>query len=472
MPSRPKPGTATPRSGRGKAGVAASPARDRRRIPSVDALLRDPAAKKASAEFGRAVLKRALVEALADIRAAGGLPDGVDTEKILVHAIAAAARDVMGMDEVLNASGVLLHTGSGRAPLADEAVRAANRVTGYADLEIDRETGQRGLPRTSRAERILCALTGAEDALGVNNNAAALLLTLAALANRKEVLVSRGELIVIGGLFLIPDIMAASGAKLVEVGTTNRTRLADFRRALGPKTALILKVHTSNYKVVGFTEAVQPGELSKLAASAGIPFVNDVGSGLLDRFPGVDPDEPTVVESLRQGSDLVCFSGDKLLGGPQAGLVVGRGTLIERLRRHPINRTARMDKMSVAALEATLRLYATGRRGNIPIWRMLAASQRSIRERARQLSAAFPGSTVRTSVAHTGGGSFPLYPIPSYAVCLPVADQREMAARLRTGRPPVFPGIAKGELRFDLRTVPPEDDERLARAIRYALEQG
>jgi len=471
MPTTKKRGGATSRRGRGKAGSVASPGRERRRIPSVDALLREPAAKKASAEFGRAVIKRALVESLADVRAAGGLPDGVDAETILVHAIATAARDVMGMDEVLNATGVLLHTGEGRAPLARDAVRAANRVSGYADLEIDRATGQRGLPRTWRAERVLRALTGAEDALGVNNNAAALLLTLAALANRKEVLVSRGELIEIGGLFRIPDIMSASGAKLVEVGTTNRTRLADYRRALGPKTALILKVHTSNYKVVGFTEAAQPAELSSLAASAGIPLVNDVGSGLLDRFPGVDPSEPSVVESLRQGSDLVCFSGDKLLGGPQAGLVVGRADLIERLRRHPIARASRMDKMSVAALEATLRLYATGRRAEIPIWRMLSASQGSIRERARRLSASLPGSQARTSIAHAGGGSFPLYPVPSYAVCLTIADAREMSSRLRTGRPPVFCGLTKGELRFDLRTVPPEDDERLARAIRYALEQ-
>jgi L-seryl-tRNA(Ser) seleniumtransferase len=405
------------------------------------------------------------------------MPDGVDAETILVHAIAAAARDVMGMDEVLNATGILLHTGTGRAPLAREAVRAANKVTGYADLEVDRVTGRRGEPRTWRAEHTLCALTGAEDALAVNNNAAALLLTLAALASRKEVLVSRGELIEIGGLFRIPDIMKASGAKLVEVGTTNRTRLADYKRALGPKTALILKVHTSNYKVVGFTASAQPAELAPLAASAGIPLVNDVGSGLLDRYPGVDPDEPTVVDALRQGSDLVCFSGDKLLGGPQAGLVVGKSDLIERLRRHPIARASRMDKMSVAALEATLRLYATGRRAEIPIWRMLSASQRSIRERARRLSAMFPGSEVRTSIAETGGGSFPLYPIPSYDVRLRVENAREMSARLRIGRPPVFCGIAflesgENELRFDLRTVPPEDDERLARAIRYALEQG
>jgi L-seryl-tRNA(Ser) seleniumtransferase len=353
-------------------GTRASAEPDARRtIPSVDALLRSPAGVKASAEFGRAVLKRSLSETIAEVRATASragrraapdtpVPDG---DQILARAVELAARDLHGLDEVINASGVVLHTGLGRAPLAREAAAAAVAAsTGYADLEVDRETGRRGR-RTARAERLLCALTGAEDALAVNNNAAALLLLLSALARRKEVLVSRGELIEIGGEFRLPDIMAASGAKLVEVGTTNRTRLADYRRAITPRTALILKVHPSNYRVLGFTDAAPVSDLATLAAASGIPFAHDVGSGLLDRYPGVPKDEPSVAESLGAGADLVAFSGDKLLGGPQAGLIVGRAGVVARLRRNPVARAVRMDKMNVAALEATLALYAWRSRG-------------------------------------------------------------------------------------------------------------
>jgi L-seryl-tRNA(Ser) seleniumtransferase len=446
----------------------------------VDALLRSPAGAKAAAEFGRAVLKGTLNETIAEVRAAANrgrrraqAPDPVpDADRILARAVELASRDLHGLDEVINASGVILHTGLGRAPLAHEAARAAARAsTGYADLEIDRETGRRGR-RTARAERLLCALTGGEDAMAVNNNAAALLLLLSALARRKEVLVSRGELIEIGGEFRLPEIMAASGAKLVEVGTTNRTRLADYRRAITPRTALILKVHPSNYRVLGFTDAAPVSDLATLAASAGIPLAHDVGSGLLDRYPGVPKDEPSVLESLRAGADLVAFSGDKLLGGPQAGLIVGRADVVARLRRNPVARAVRMDKMNVAALEATLRLYAVGRRGDIPIWRMLAQPRRRLLERARAVAAHFDGASAGGSEAAFGGGSVPGHAVASAGVRIPVSEPEEVAARLRRGRPPVFCQIQEGHLAFDLRTVPPEDDERLTRAIRYALEQG
>jgi L-seryl-tRNA(Ser) seleniumtransferase len=469
MPSPTKRSAATTRRGSGATPAAA----DRRRaIPSVDALLRSKAGTKAANEFGRAVLKRSLSETLAEVRAAGGLPEGADGDAILTRAVERASLDLHGLDEVVNATGVVLHTGLGRAPLAPEAAKAAARAsTGYADLEIDRETGRRGR-RTARAERLLLALTGAEDAIVVNNNAGALLLALAALARRKEVLVSRGELIEIGGEFRLPDVMVASGAKLVEVGTTNRTRPADYRRAITPRTALILKVHPSNYRILGFTDTAPVPELAALAAKVGVPLAHDVGSGLLDRYAGVPKDEPSVVESLRAGADLVAFSGDKLLGGPQAGIVAGRADVVARLRRNPVARAVRMDKMNVAALEATLRLYATGRRADVPIWRLLGQPRRRLLERARALASQFEGGTAGATEATFGGGSLPGHALPSAGFRIPVPSPEEVAARLRRGRPSVFCRTEQRHVAFDLRTVPPEDDERLARAIRYALEQG
>ena len=319
---------------------------------------------------------------------------------------------------------------------------------------------------------MLVALTGAEDALVVNNNAAALLLGLAGLAARKEVLVSRGELIEIGGEFRLPEIMAASGAKLVEVGTTNRTRAADYQRALGPRTGLILKVHPSNYRVTGFTKTVALGELSMLARKANLPLLFDVGSGLLDRYPEVPADEPSVTESLAAGADVVAFSGDKLLGGPQAGVLAGRTDLIDRLRRHPLARALRVDKMTVAALESVLRLYATGRRLDLPVWSFLSASQASLARRAKALALAFRGASVREGESVPGGGSLPGYVISSAQLVIPVADPELLASRLRVGRPPVFCRVDEGALVFDLRTVPPDDDDRLVRAVRHALQQG
>jgi L-seryl-tRNA(Ser) seleniumtransferase len=340
----------------------------------------------------------------------------------------------------------------------------------YSDLELDRETGSRGR-RTSHAESLVVALTGAEDALIVNNNAAALLLALAALAGKREVLVSRGELIEIGGEFRLPEIMAASGAKLIEVGTTNRTRGNDYRKAVTAKTALILKVHPSNYRVVGFTDVVALGELAQISRETHVPLLYDVGSGLLDRYPEVPIDEPAVTEAVAGGADLVSFSGDKLLGGPQAGILVGKGVLIERLRRHPMARALRVDKMTVAALEAVLRLYATDRRSEIPLWDFLAVDQSRLMSRARALATCFKGATARAGEAVAGGGSLPGYAIPSAVLVLHVPSANEAAAKLRLGRPSVFCRVDDGTLVFDLRTVPPEDDDRLARAIRYVLEQ-
>jgi L-seryl-tRNA(Ser) seleniumtransferase len=409
-----------------------------------------------------------------DAAAGGEVPSGED---ILARALTAAARDAYGMQEVINATGVVLHTGLGRAPMARAAARAASKAAeGYADLEVDRDTGGRGR-RTAKAERLLSSLTEAEDALAVNNGAAALLLLLAATTTsrtKKDVLVSRGELIEIGGEFRLPEIMGASGARLVEVGTTNRTRPADYERAITKRTALILKVHPSNYRVVGFTNAASLPALRRVSDRAGVPLAYDLGSGLLERFGDVPADEPAVTEALAEGADVVLFSGDKLLGGPQAGLMVGRAELIEQLRRHPIARAVRLDKMSVAALEATLRLYATGRRTELPLWRLLDASQRSLMERAKALATVFGAqhAAARPSEGAVGGGSLPGYALPSAELALACSEPEAIAARLRQGRPAVFCKVGADGVAFDLRTVPPEDDDRLVRAIRYALAAG
>lgn len=445
----------------------------RRKLPSVDALLRSEPGRKGAEKFGRPLLKRAIRLVLDATRAeAARGREPPDDDTLLARALGLAARTYYGLSPVINATGVILHTGLGRAVLPERAVRAAARAaSSYVDLEVDRETGRRG-KRTIRAELVLLALTGAEAALVVNNNAAALLLALAALARRKEVLVSRGELIEIGGEFRLPEIMAASGARLVEVGTTNRTRLTDYRAALSDRTALILKVHPSNYRVVGFSESAGAAQLAALAREAGVPFLYDLGSGLLDRFPGVPRDEPAATEALAHGADLVCFSGDKLLGGPQAGVVLGRADLVERLRRHPIARAVRVDRMQVAALEAVLRLYATGRRDELPLWRALETPAGDLRERAARLVERIPEARARRSEAVMGGGSMPGYAIPSWSVVVRRPRPEVVAARLRTGNPPVFCRLEEGELSFDLRTVAPEEDDELVRAIRYALGQG
>jgi L-seryl-tRNA(Ser) seleniumtransferase len=463
----------TPRTAsRSGAETAAGHPDGRRNVPSVDALLRSAPARKGGLKFGRPLVKHALQEVLAAVRSSAGDGEPIPQDAvILARALGTAARNFYGITEVINATGVVLHTGLGRAPLPDRAASAA-ALAGrtYSDLEVERETGARGR-RTSRAEALVQAITGAEDALVVNNGAAALLLTLGALARRKEVLVSRGELIEIGGEFRLPDIMAASEAKLVEVGTTNRTRASDYQRALGKRTGLILKVHPSNYRVVGFTNSVPVGTLSEIATAGRVPLVYDIGSGLLSRYPEVPDDEPAVTDALAGGADLVTFSGDKLLGGPQAGVIAGRADLVEKLRRHPLARALRVDKMTVAALEAVLRLYATDRRGDLPLWQYLSASQGSLLERARGLASAFRRASARKSEAVAGGGSLPGYALPSAELVLPADWPSRVAARLRMGRPSVFCRIEDRALVFDLRAVPPAADDRLARAIRYALEQ-
>ena len=330
----------------------------------------------------------------------------------------------------------------------------------YSNLEYDLESGQRG-SRQDHCAPLLRRLTGAEAALVVNNNAGAVLLALAALAEGREVLVSRGELIEIGDGFRIPDVLARSGARLVEVGTTNRTRAADYERAIGPETALVLRVHQSNFRVVGFTEAPRLDELSRVARRHELPLVDDLGSGALAPLG----DEPLARDSLAAGADLVCFSGDKLLGGPQAGVIVGRADLVERLRRHPLQRALRADKLTLAALEGTLGLYLDPARAlrEIPVLRMLLEPAETVRTRAERL-AGLVGGEVEETVGRVGGGALPLAELPSFAVGV----EEELAVALRAGDPPVVAVVRDGRTLLDCRTLADAEVEDVAHAVERA----
>jgi L-seryl-tRNA(Ser) seleniumtransferase len=363
-----------------------------------------------------------------------------------------------GLRRVINATGVIVHTNLGRAPLAEAALARAIDVGGsYSNLELDLESGTRG-SRQDHVADALCRLTGAEAALVVNNNAAAVLLALAALAAGGEVVVSRGELVEIGDGFRIPDVLAHSGAQMVEVGTTNRTRAADFERAIGPETALLLRVHQSNFRIVGFTESPTTEDLARVAHDAGLWLVDDLGSGSLADVG----DEPTAASSVAAGADLVCFSGDKLLGGPQAGIVVGRRALTERLRRHPLQRALRADKLTLAALEGTLALHEDPERARreIPVLRMLDEPLERVRERAERL-AGLVGGEVEETVARVGGGALPLAELPS-AAC---AIEEELAAPLRLGDPPVLGIVRDGRLLLDARTLAEPEVDEAARVV-------
>jgi L-seryl-tRNA(Ser) seleniumtransferase len=369
---------------------------------------------------------------------------------------------------VINATGVVLHTNLGRAPLAPAAVaQVAEVAAGYSNLEYDLESGGRG-SRGAHVEELLCELSGAEAALAVNNNAAAVMLALAALAGDGEVLVSRGELVEIGGSFRIPDILAHSGSTLVEVGTTNRTRLGDYAAAIGERTTAILRVHQSNFRIVGFTEQPQAGELAALARERGIAMVDDLGSGALSEVHG----EPTVRASVAAGADLVCCSGDKLLGGPQAGILFGHAEAVERCKRHPLARAMRLDKLQLAALEATLRLHRDEGSSALPALAMIEASEQALRLRAETMVAAIgPSAAVGRGSGTPGGGS-----LADVALDGPVcwvdpgeAGAGALLARLRESEPPVIARIVDDHVVLDPRTMSDEETTLAAVAVRAAL---
>jgi len=435
----------------------------------------------AHAEILGATVVKAAVDAVLATARGGALRDqAVPPYEALLGRVRdrLAAEETGGLVGVLNATGILLHTNLGRAPLAREALAAIDEIgSGYSNLEYDLEQGSRG-SRYGRVTPLLCAATGARDGLVVNNCAAAVLLILDTFAKGREVVVSRNQLVEIGGGFRLPDVLARSGATLVEVGATNKVYLRDFEHALTTRTALLLRSHTSNYRIEGFTADVAAPELAALAKRAGVTSVEDLGSGaLVDLAPYGLPHERTVAEAVADGIDLVAFSGDKLLGGPQAGIIVGNPAPIARLRANPLLRALRVDKATLAALGATLRLHlAPGGVAKIPLYAMLGASVDELRARADALLAALPeparaSAAGRPTEAFAGGGSSPLATLPSYGVELRDAERNadELAGRLRRGRPRVAARIADGAVVLDLRTVPAERDADLRAAIVSAL---
>ncbi|MCU1620141.1 MAG: selA [Modestobacter sp.] len=423
----------------------------RRAVPRTDAVLAEPPVAAAVERLGRDLVKRAVQDAQQRVRDGDLRPDDV------VPAVLEALPDsASSLRPVLNATGVLVHTNLGRAPLSPAAVEAVVAASGTTDVELDLATGRRGPRGEGALTALLAAVPAAEAALVVNNCAAALALVATAFGG--ELVIARGELVEIGDGFRIPDLLASTGARLREVGTTNRVALADYTAALGPDTGAVLKVHPSNFVVRGFTRAVEIAELAPALAGTGVPLVADVGSGLLRPHPLL-PDEPDLQTTLAAGADLALCSGDKLLGGPQAGLVLGRADLVQRLRRHPLYRALRVDKTTLAALEATLR-------GPVPpVRQMLDADLPGLRSRASAVAAALDRSGVSAAVvdstARVGGGGAPEFQLPSVAVALDV----RFAEPLRLGRVPVVGYVEADRTLLDLRSLAPDDDERLVRAV-------
>jgi L-seryl-tRNA(Ser) seleniumtransferase len=447
----------------------------RRELPSVDRLLHDPAVEALLLTTPRAAVVAAIRETIASARTRrGGPPDdwAVEIRERLTD------RRRPGLRPVHNATGVVLHTNLGRAPLAQAAIQAVTAVAGgYCNLELDLDTGTRG-SRTDHCRDLLRRITGAEDALVVNNAAGALVLALNALAAGRDVLISRGELIEIGGSFRIPDIMARSGARLHEVGTTNRTHRDDYRRALGVDSGAILTVHRSNFEQRGFVASPEPAGLAEIAAEAGIPYLFDVGSGLLaDLSPWGLTSEPRVADALAAGAGVVIFSGDKLLGGPQAGCLVGGRALIARCRENPFARATRADKLTLAAMEATLALYDEAENAvrEIPVLRMLTLEAGELAARAARLAAACPAELHPVLVpgeSAVGGGSFPGAMLPTTLVSLdPGALGADgLALRLRLGDPGIVTRVAGGRVLLDPRTLPEDAAPEIRRALALALE--
>ena len=462
-----------------------------RSLPSVDQLIQRLKGEAALKGIPRARIVEAVREVLAGARArllnglklAGGAKPP-DVDALALRVVGELSRSgVFSLVPVINATGVVLHTNLGRALLSPLALERLRRVgSAYSNLEMDLRQKERG-SRYTHVDGLLRRLTGAEASLVVNNNAAAVLLALESLARGKEVVVSRGELIEIGGEFRIPDIMRRSGAVLREVGTTNRTHLKDYADAIGPETALLLKVHTSNYRVLGFTAQVPTRDLVELGRARGIPVMEDLGSGcFLDLRPYGFPHEPTAQEVVGAGADLVSFSGDKLLGGPQAGIVVGKADLVERLKKNPLNRALRIDKLTLAALEATLYAYEAGNAlETVPTLRMLTEPLAAVRRRARRLLrrlspsvAAVLGATLVDGHAQVGGGSLPLVELPTVAVAIGTVAHPalELDQALRVGEPPVIGRIAEDRLLLDCRTVLNNDVPVLAQALSRLASTG
>ncbi|MEX0678866.1 MAG: L-seryl-tRNA(Sec) selenium transferase [Pirellulales bacterium] len=455
-----------------------------RALPSVNEVVDSPALARWMEHLPRAVLVAAARDVLADCRRemtrTNGRPD-TSLAQLVGRVEAQLEQSAQpALDEVINATGILIHTGLGRAPLSAAALSAiAHAAAGYTALEMDLATGERG-KRVDAVRGQLCTLTGAESATVVNNNAAALVITLGTLAAGKQVIVARGELIEIGGSFRLPEVMAASGAHLREVGTTNKTRIADYAGAVTDQTGALLKVHPSNYRITGFTQSASIGELAALGKKHELPVIHDIGSGALFDLADVGlGDEPVARDSIDAGADLVLFSGDKLLGGPQAGVIVGRRRYVEPIECNPLMRALRVDKLTLAALAATLAALAHPQRAaaELPLWRMITTSVPELNERAeaiaRELRSRAPGASaeVVSTTAYVGGGSLPNQGLESVAIAVKsrkLSDER-LARRLRAATPPVVARLQGGRLMIDLRAVLPRQDESLVAALAEAI---
>ena len=479
-----------------------------RKLPAVDKLLSVPEIAALTAEYGSgpvtAAARAELDAARAAIHNGQPAPSGGEWKERITDSVLAGSSS--SLQPVINATGVIIHTNLGRTPLSDAAQEAVVRLAkGYSTLEYDLEAGQRG-SRHDHPARLLCELTGAEDALVVNNNAAAVFLALSALCAGREVIVSRGELVEIGGGFRIPDVLRQSGATLVEVGTTNRTHRHDFAGAIGPRTAALMRIHASNFKQVGFVKKPELTELVEIARGQGsasgrdaaetadaavesapaggvqsrmpgdrLLVIDDLGSGtLLDTAQfGMAP-EPMVQSSVLAGADIITFSGDKLLGGPQAGLIVGKAEQIAKLRSHPLARALRVDKMTLAALDATLQSYRRGRAPvEIPVWRMIAQSEDEVRQRARQFQRQLAEANIEAELSPgkstVGGGSLPGETLPTVLLAFAIPQPDSAAAALRRAEPPVICRIQNDRLLVDLRTVLPEQEQALLTSLRSRL---
>lgn len=456
-------------------------------IPKIDNLLKEPAIVRLEGNFSRKIIVDAIREEVAKLRKSilddafqspidFNIHDFVDS---IVQSIKTKGKN--NLRRAVNCTGVVIHTNLGRSPLASRAIEAIGETaSNYSNLEIDINSGERG-SRYSHIESILCKLTGAEAAMAVNNNAAAVVLCLSALAKNKEVIVSRGQLVEIGGSFRIPEVMEQSGAKLVEVGATNKTHLRDYEKAIGEDTALLLKVHTSNYRICGFTSEVSIEQLNEIGSKHNIPVMEDIGSGVfinLEKY-GLTH-EPTVKESIDLGADIVTFSGDKLLGGPQAGIIVGKKAYIDIIKKHPLTRAVRIDKLSLAALEATLYLYMDEEQAikEIPVLQMLTASLDSIRRKAEMLLSRINNSiieridiNIEESFSTVGGGSMPLELIPTHVISINPKETSvdQLDQSLRSYHSPIFTRTSKGKLIIDLRTVQEDEIDIISEALNVIL---
>ncbi len=460
---------------------------DLRALPSVERLLQTEPLRSAATDGPRALAVEAARRALEHCREAilegnGGAPRPEEIAELAARAVARAQRSSLG--PVINATGVVIHTNLGRAPLAFEALEAIDAAaSGYSNLEYDLDAGARG-GRQGHVESLVRELTGAAAAMAVNNNAAAVMLALAAVASGREVVISRGQLIEIGGSFRIPEMLAAAGARLIEVGTTNRTRIEDYERAIGPDTAALMRVHAANFRTLGFTEEVELGALAQLARARNVLLIDDLGSGVLarrdDSLRDVLGDEPAACESVAAGADLVCFSADKLLGGPQAGIVAGSEAAVAPMRAHPLARAVRIDKLSLAALEATLRLHRDPARAarDIPVLHMLSTSRAELDARAERLRAGIAArapvdASVRIvpAAGRAGGGALPLLALegPAVSVAPAGAGADALHARLRAGDPPIVARVHDDAVLLDPRTIAEVEVDFVVRGVVSAL---